>query len=358
MTQIYGQIESLKQIRATLNRKGIDRFGSINQIKNFLDSYELEKKKIYQKHENKLEDDIVNLKESDKQNHLVLEKLRNECIDQLDAKINLNLKRINKLNELNVVLWIIIIFVPIAVLIMQLRVKYLQKNYHSKIEKKTLDIKRIINRDQAIIYEYTSNKEEVLKARSLEETKELAYIKEAVLELKPLIAGAIGENLVVKEIEKLSDEYILINDFAISFNPPIYNKKKMDRIHSIQIDHLVLSQAGIFVIETKNWSKKSVESFDLRSPIKQIKRTSYALFVLLNNSNTSSSIALNYHHWGDKKIPIRNVIAMINHKPKEKFKYVAVKKLNELNPYLAYFEPIFRQAEVESIAHSLMKLNN
>ena len=36
----------------------------------------------------------------------------------------------------------------------------------------------------------------------------------------------IFENLVVKEIEKLSDDYVLINDFNLSFSRPIFYKKQ------------------------------------------------------------------------------------------------------------------------------------
>lgn len=181
----------------------------------------------------------------------------------------------------------------------------------------------------------------------------MAFTKEIVEGLYTLIAGAIGENLVVKEIEKLSDEYVLFNDFSIEFDPPIYNRKENDRIYSIQIDHLLVANSGIFILETKNWSKDSIENLDLRSPIKQIMRTSFALFVLLNSESEFNKIHLNNHHWGNEQIPIRSIIVMINEKPKEKFKYVKVKTLNELNGYISYFEPIFSDAEVKSISDYL-----
>ena len=78
--------------------------------------------------------------------------------------------------------------------------------------------------------------------------------------LYALIAGAIGENSTVNELQKLSDNYYLINDFSAKFNPPIYNKKDKDRIFSVQIDHLLICQSGVFLLETKNWSKKSIKS--------------------------------------------------------------------------------------------------
>ena len=49
--------------------------------------------------------------------------------------------------------------------------------------------------------------------RSDNEINEIKYINKIINELKHLISGAVGENLVVNEITKLSDEYILINDY-------------------------------------------------------------------------------------------------------------------------------------------------
>ena len=123
----------------------------------------------------------------------------------------------------------------------------------------------------------------------------------------------------------------------------------MSRIYSIQIDHLLISRAGIFIIETKNWSKFSVNSMNLRSPIKQIERSNFALYIYI-----SEHILLNEHHWGEQKIPVRNVIVMINNKPSAKFKYVTVKLLRELNDYIRYFEPILTEKQLDRIVNKLI----
>lgn len=163
-----------------------------------------------------------------------------------------------------------------------------------------------------------------------------------------LISGAIGENLVVKEISKLSDDYALINDFNLSFSRPIFYKKQNQRIYSVQIDHLLISKAGIFVIETKNWSKSSVYTISLRSPIEQIERSNFALYVYI-----SENISLSEHHWGEQRVPIRNLIVMINNKPRGQFKYVSVKLLRELNDYIKYFEPVLTDKQFNRIVTEL-----
>ena len=349
MAQIHGQIDSLKQIRKNLNLKGIDRFNSINQINNFLENYKSEEMLIHKHFENELEKDIIKLKERIEHNQEALKKIKNESIEKLDAEISLNLNRIDKYK--NNTSFLAKIFNHFTVKLLDKKVKYLQNNYAEIISKSTIEIENNIKTDHGILNEFINNKEAVISARSVKETKQLAYTKEVVSELNPLIAGAIGENLVVKEIKKLSDDYILINDFSLDFRPPLYNKKDNDRIYSIQIDHLLISKSGVFILETKNWSKKSIKSLDLRSPIEQINRTSFALFVLLNSNKKHNEIRLSRHHWGIKQIPIRSLIVMINQKPKENFKYVKIKTLKELNSYLTYFEPVFSDTEVKSIAN-------
>ncbi|WP_424273342.1 hypothetical protein [Eudoraea sp.] len=61
---------------------------------------------------------------------------------------------------------------------------------------------------------------------------------------------------------------------------------------------------------------------------------------------------------GEKKLPIWNIVAMINNKPKEEFKYVTIKKLKELNGYIDSFEPIFDDNEVKMISNYLIKMKN
>lgn len=354
MAQIYGQIDSLKQIRIRLNQKGIDRFNSINDISTFLKNYESEKTTVLKYFENELENDIDKLKEHIKYNHEVSENIKNETIKLLDAKIKLNLISLEQYSKKNKDSFLAKYIILTIVFFLETRGKYLQKNYNRIIRISTYKSKAKINGDTKKLNEFINNKKNIISERSTEKIKELVYTKKSVLEINPLIAGAIGENLVTNEINKLPNDYILINDFSLTFDPPMYNKKENDRIYSIQIDHLLISKSGVYVLETKNWSKKSIKSFDLRSPIKQINRTNFALFKLLNNKN----IKLDKHHWGEKQIPIRSIIVMINQKPKEEFKYVKVLILKELNRYIQFFDPIFNDKEYHEISKNLINLSN
>ena len=187
---------------------------------------------------------------------------------------------------------------------------------------------------------------------------ELENKQRIIDEVKNSIYGALGEHKVVKELENLSDENVLINDFTLSFYPAIYNRQENDYIKSIQIDHLLVTSSGLFLIETKNWSEKSLASLDLRSPVQQVKRTNFALFKLLTGDIANDRVKLQQHHWGDRKIPIRNLIVLTNSKPNEEFQYVKILTVNELLSYVRYFKPMFTSAETQAIASYLLKLNN
>lgn len=292
MAIVVGKIQTLKKLKDSLDEKGIHRFNSIGDINSFLKNYEHEKRSISKIEKNKLSKEIQALKDS---------------IKLAKEKRGLNT---------------------------------LYKIYYG------IKIKWLYYRKKSLENDY----ENILSKRCKKSTQELVYIKETVEGLYTLISGAVGENAVVNELKKLPDSFYVINDFSLAFSPPIYNKKEDDRIASIQIDHLLICQSGVFVIETKNWSSESIQNLDLRSPVEQIKRTSYALFVTMNSE---SNLNLADHHWGSKKVPIRNIIVMTNSVPREEFKYVKVLPLDNLNGYIKYFDAIFSDSEVENIFHHL-----
>lgn len=292
MTIVSGKIEPLKRLKEALHSRGIHRFSSIGEIQAFLNQYESEKTAIPDAVKRAVDQQIIDLAEAARK---AVEARDRNCLTKF------------------------LYYIKARVL----------TNKHRR---------------------FVANYETIVSMRCEEAYRDLAFIKETVEGLYPTIAGAIGENLVVRELEKLSDRYYLINDFSLSFNPPVFNKQNGDRIYSIQIDHLLVCGSGIFVLETKNWSSQSVESLDLRSPVDQIKRSSFALFVFLNSGDNQG---LAGHHWGSKKIPIRNVIVMTNKAPKSDFQHVKVLPIDKMNGYITYFDEVFDDVEVENIYNYL-----
>jgi hypothetical protein len=351
MTIVEGQIESLKKLREILNQNGITRFNSVGDINSFLENYDSEKEDIAKQVEHQLELEIEGLQSALVRFQQSYDELKDQCNVALNHEISYLKERLYLLRQPNNS-FKKFIFWPL-ILMLNFKISNREKNFEKLIRKRTYVAEQEVVRTKKRLEYCIENKDEIIAERSAPRHKELAFAKRVVEGLYPLIAGAIGEKLVVKELQKLSDSCVLFNDYSLQFDAPIYNRSEDDRIYSIQIDHLLVTNAGIFVLETKNWSKKSIDSLSLRSPVEQIKRTSFALFVLLNSDSEYNDMHLSHHHWGDKKIPIRNVIVMIHQKPKEEFKFVKVATLNELNGYISYFDAIFNDEEVKSISNYL-----
>lgn len=348
MARIYRTIESLKSLKSELDNNGITRFNSVKEINDFLSNYNTEKLTILDKESDKLEreyhDTFTNLKKRKDHKSKIIKletKKIASRISDLQTKIDFIITNNNTF---------------IKKLISSLKLYSLKKqsNYYIKNKTKLISssaksITRNIEIDELFIKKYETEKLNLVENRAKSKIDKLEYTRNILESSRNLISGAIGENLVVKEVQKLSDDYVLINDFNLNFSPPIFHKKYNQRIYSIQIDHLLISKAGIFIIETKNWSKSSVNSLSLRSPIEQIERTNFAMYVYI-----SENINLHDHHWGEQRVPIRNLIVMINNKPICNFKYVSVKLLRELNDYIRYFEPVLTDKQFNKIVMELI----
>lgn len=355
MAIVHGQIESLRRIKDTLERHGIERFNSIADINDFVKNYESEIEELKWEIEEELADELGELETKKKDLEEAFHILEEEAVNDYNSRYKKLEQEVEEAEEWEVYNFIFSFFKWVRLTYYKNLRHRLKNKRESIIGEKTGHVANQIDTIESRINHLTANKEKIIHDRYRPKVERVAEIRAIAVEINPLIAGAIGESKVKKEIQKLSDDHILFNDFSVKFDTPIYNRKKKDKIFSIQIDHLLINQAGVFILETKNWSKKSVENLDLRSPVEQIRRTSYALFVLLNSTD-NSELGLKQHHWGKKQVPIRNVIVMINAKPRETFKYVKVKGLWELNSYVQYFDPVFDKAEVSKVAEYLKEI--
>jgi len=357
MTIIKGEIESLKRIKTILGQNGISRFNSIADIKSFISNYEYEIQETYRKIEEDLDLEIEQLYKERQQLKESYEELEHLETNKLTSTIE-KLRRNYEMLDLNPSIKLLKPIRIIQRIYLRKRINYIEKYFDKIIINKTTKAFCKIKEIDKKIEFLNSNRGKFLYSKSSSKIEELNFIKSVVDSINTHIAGAIGENLVACELQKLSDKYILYNDFSIHFDTPVYNGKTRQRIHSIQIDHLLVTNTGIFIIETKNWSDNSIENLNLKSPVKQIRRSSYALFILLNGQSSRTGLKLKAHHWGERKVPIRNLIVMIKNKPKEKFKFVKILTLKEVNNYINYFDPIFDDSEILMIAGYLEGLKN
>ena len=358
MCKIHNTIGSLTTLKDHLHSNGIYEFKSLKEVMEFQKSYDTYRMQLVSQHE-------ILIKKEKSQLHADIEKIAAEIENpkqQIETAINNKIAHFillqNNSTEANS-----------SNFLHKVKSFIQQQYYKKKISKLKdsidADIKMVTaplvtqhqeknNRYQFII----SNFDGAVKQSCHNELSRLERKKSTIDSLNSYIYGALGEQKVVKALESLSDEYHLINDFSISFSPAIYNKQEDDYIQSIQIDHILIAPSGVFLIETKNWSEQSIENLSLRSPVDQIKRSAYVLYRLLHQEIGGYRLQLDQHHWGEKKISIRNLIVLINTKPKGDFQYVKVLTLNELVGYVQYLQPIFSNTETQKIADFLLLINN
>ena len=356
MCKVYNTIGSLTAIKSHLRRHNITEFNSLMEVMNFQKNYDAAQQQIMSNHQllitqekNKLSTDIPQLNNTIHTKKIeVEEELRFEIQDLRQKLEQLSTGQKNIIQKLT---------------------RYFKKR---SLKKEILSNESSIDFKVSQSVQYLAdtfaeknNRHQYITSRFTEAVyqscaiplKELERKKRIIDEINSSIYGALGEQKVVKELENLSDDYILINDFTCSFQPPIYYKQEDHYIKSIQIDHLLISPAGVFLIETKNWSEQSLNNLNLRSPVEQIKRTNFALFKLLADGASNSNLGLSRHHWGTRKVPIKNLIVLINQKPKEEFQYVKVLTLKELISYIKYFAPVLLANERERITNRILSLN-
>lgn len=351
MAKIVGQIGPLTYLLDELKKEGVDLFETLVDLIEFNSNYGIiiNKKKNEIKHN--LTQEIIRLKndllenEKDYKSKIIeRENELNEELKEIDDSINsLSIKPKNILVK---------IYSKIKLMFLKKRKLYLEENFEEEKRQPYSSLEKIVEilKDKIDYLEENFKSVHTERYQIFERKYELA--KSIIKENYSVLLGAIGEQKAVDELRKLPDSYYVINDFKLYFYKPIYHKESQSYIKSIQADHIVISPSGIFLIETKNWGIDSIENRDLYSPIEQIKRTSFALFIYLNNKSVNSSLNLN-HHWGQRKINVRNILLMVNIKPSQEFQFVKMLSLKELNGYIKYFKSVLTDSEVEALFNEL-----
>lgn len=194
-----------------------------------------------------------------------------------------------------------------------------------------------------------------LETKNRIDTNSLEVTYNAIKENNNILLGTVAELKVIEELCKLPDSYFVINDLRMSFCPPIHNRVEDDRICSVQIDHIVIGPSGVFIIETKNWSKKNNKNPHFFSPVKQVKRAGFALFVYLNSEtkNIWGHLKSFRKEWGVRKISLRQIVVTMNNVSFENSQYVKVLGLDELNRYIIECEVQYSEEEINDLVSFL-----
>jgi hypothetical protein len=352
MVEISGQIGTLTQLLYIFINNGIDLFKTLDEIIYFDKNYTSIINDAYEEVKSNLTIEIEKLKSETKSLKDVYHKKTTQRELLLIDKISDIYQLIHNYSQPQTNLFKKL-YSRYKLYFLKRRKNYLDNNFDNEKTKPFISLKQKIEKLNKKINHLQNNFSTVTSERfkNIEEKYNLA--KSILKDNYSSLLGAIGEQKAVNELSKLPDSYYIINDFQLLFNRPIFHKESNSYIKSIQADHIVICPSGIFLIETKNWSKESIINMDLYSPIEQIKRTNYALFIYLNNAGYCSHIPLK-HTWGQRKITVRNILLMINNKPSQEFQFVKILSLQELIGYIKYFKPVMSDSEVKALYKELL----
>ncbi|MBL0267678.1 MAG: hypothetical protein IPP99_03120 [Chitinophagaceae bacterium] len=232
-------IGSLKALKDGLNSNNIHDFSSLREVINFRNSFTSLRQHLIEQHGKLIVDEKEALEFDLEDLQLNIQKQRRYYDDLIVIEQN----RLNLLSEFaddgkkNNSLW-----------------KIVRKTQNWQSKRKSVRAVRVLDKEANTLigsleksikkksdrHNFIKEKFQTAVSQSAEiELNELHRKKVVVDKLSSFIYGALGEQKVVKFLEDLSDEFILINDFSVHFSPAIYNKNENEYIKSVQIDHLL-----------------------------------------------------------------------------------------------------------------------
>jgi len=156
----------------------------------------------------------------------------------------------------------------------------------------------------------------------------------------PLHAGTKGENKVIDELLKLDDRYHILCGIRIELPYFVtYNGQK--NLKSAQMDLVVVSPKGVFMIEIKNWSNSYAQNYDGLNPYEQTDRAGRVLWIALQDLI--------------KNIRVTNVLLSIsgNIPYNQRYRAVFVSSLNRINQLLEKRQDNLSSREVKKLVNDL-----
>ncbi len=237
MSKVHNTIGSLTAVKSYLHENNVREFKSLNEVINFSKNYSISRQQIFSNHTESISQERSNLKDEIEQLQITIEISKREIDQHLQlelVKIKQKLENLSSIDK-NFIGNIINYFQKTK---LKINIQIKENSFNYKIEDSVRDVVNSLNKKLNRYQFIESNFNDAVNESCLNEIKGHDRKKIIIDEIENFIYGALGEQKVVKELEKLPDNYILINDFTFSLDPPIYNSKQNDYIKSVQIDHI------------------------------------------------------------------------------------------------------------------------
>jgi hypothetical protein len=142
--------------------------------------------------------------------------------------------------------------------------------------------------------------------------------------------GALGEERVLAALSALPDEFTVFNDVTFSLPKPHRWREHDEWVQTAQVDHVVVGNDCVFLLETKNWSSETLRAATF-TPQHQVKRANHVVYCLAKE------------WFGARRLHLRNVVVMghdgIVERYGSPFEYVTRVPAARLAPYIRATRP-------------------
>lgn len=214
------------------------------------------------------------------------------------------------------------------------RYMYLKHNPKKETRKRLMPVYKELSKAEKGLNFLEENFQEELNLR-------LAPIKDKFDRIERITGskkfkGATGEVEVIRHLEKLSDNFHVFNDYTVELKEWI--KVKGENRRTAQLDHVVVGPTGVYVVETKNWSKSYVDkrfTDNKHTPYDQVDSARYLLYRELNSLRYGNIFQKIYYRLANKEIKVRAIVAVSGSKiPLENKRFTKALFPNKIPDYM------------------------
>lgn len=337
MAKVIGRIDTLTQLIQRLNVSEIHQSSTLQDIFELKFKYELEIHGARNKAQKEYDIELANQELFVQKSRDELHKVTGEHEDKLKLKIQRLESRISTIDGF------LRILLPYF-LLMRILLRTFRRQI---IAWQTQPVRHELTQAQATLDYYKYNAQDIVQEKIALATSRQRTFLSTLKSCGNLLAGAVGEQRAVDELSKLPESYTVINNYKVVLDPPAYLPRTQERVFSAQIDHLVVGPTGVFVLETKYWSKNSINNDTFFNPFDQVKRANFALYCLLNPKQEKGFFA--FFKTPPKKVPVKSILLMSGETLSQSDQYVKSCSIGSVNRYITSCQMSLSQEDVERI---------
>ena len=328
MARIYGQSGCTELLVEGIHKRGLRDLNSLKDITHFRDNFTRLLTEVIETAKDVLSGEINSLKNIIGQ---LVDELKEKISNRESMLLNEKEQIIEQINNQ-----------PKKK--MPKRLKVLETKFDKELRKPFKKDGKKVDKMTKKCGKMELNYDKTIRKRTKKRIKQMNESKTFIDQKSSFIQGAFGEERVIRTLMELPDTFIIFNDVRLSFAKAIRWKKYNEYVKSCQIDHVVIGPSGIFLIETKNWNPKTLQTTRFL-PHKQVDRAGYVFFIKFKNLFRKLR----------KKIPIRSIVVTLRGLPIVDYPHVKQLIPRELISYILWFQNELTNEEIDIATQWLIR---